>query len=102
MASVKELRRLQTSPVSWLGDKFAVHGVTREQQLVAFPQRNAAVARKRKNRLTVARRRRRCTVFPSTKSAVEVEGRSPYGVARSEARGFQVRVIQQLAIYRKA
>jgi|GEM_PF-3934932 hypothetical protein len=28
-------------------------------------------------RLTVARRRRYCTVFPSTKSAVEVEGRSP-------------------------
>ena len=32
-------------------------------------------------RLTVARRRRRFTVFPSTKSAVVVEGRRPLWVA---------------------
>jgi hypothetical protein len=41
----------------------------------------AAVARKRKVRLTVARRRRHCTVFPSTKSAVEVKGLGPLWVA---------------------
>ncbi len=40
----------------------------------------AAVAGEQNARLTVARRRRLYTVFPSTKSAVIVEGQSPLWV----------------------
>ena len=49
-----------------------------QSSLAAFPWRKSAtVAGEHYIRLTVARRRRYCTVFPSTKSAVDVEGQSP-------------------------
>ena len=52
-----------------------------EQRPVAFPQQRAAVVHGQNIRLTVARRRRICTVFPSTKSRL-----MSWGNARSEVR----------------
>jgi len=75
---------LQTSPVSWLGGNSLRAKRIRGQQACGLPAaKSAAVARKRKVRLTVARRRRLCTVFPSTKSAVKVEGQCPLWVANT-------------------
>ena len=52
-----------------------------KSSLAAFPWRKlATVAGEHYIRLTVARRRRCCTVFPSTKSAVDGEGQSPLRV----------------------
>ena len=64
-----------------------------QSSLAAFPWRKlATVAGEHYIRLTVARRRRYCTVFPSTKSAVNVRGQSPLrikdvGGARPPGRG---------------
>jgi len=53
-----------------------------KSSLAAFPWRKlATVAGEHYIRLTVARRRRCCTVFPSTKSAVGVKGQSPLRIA---------------------
>jgi hypothetical protein len=57
------------------------------------------VACKRKVRLTVARRRRHCTVFPSTKSAVKVEGLGPLWVAKFGGLRPPVEVVQQNYAY---
>jgi len=91
---------LQTSPVSWLGEKELLEGLpaykgtdlkvghdkdheARSQEFArCLPAAKVAtVTNEPYIRLTVARRQRFHTVFPSTKSAVVVEGRRPLWVA---------------------
>ena len=88
MAGAKALGVAQAADFAGLLAWRHFTGVNRIQagKLAVFPQRSAAVACKRKVRLTVARRRRLCTVFPSTKSAVKVEGPGPLWVAKIRRR----------------
>jgi len=88
LTNAVKLRWLQTSPVSWLGGYGLAGRADRKKircafqhRLAAFPKRYASVARERNIRLTVARRRRSFTVFPSTKSALMVEGQGPLWVS---------------------
>ena len=86
MAGANELHGLQTSPVSWLGEKELLGDPTMSLCHKEFARclpaaKLATVTNELHIRLTVARRRRFFTVFPSTKFAVIVEGRRPLWVA---------------------
>src|SRR5215472_3333881 len=65
-----------------LGPAGLLSALASKSSLAAFPQPNSAtVTCELHIRLTVARRRRFLTVFPSTNSAVVVEGRRPLRVS---------------------